>query len=289
MTRKSQKQIIPLLRESVNFFVANPIILFPFITTAFIQLFILEIIYFAPRFPLVHFFGPLIHRMEGEAYLHYPQHLLILPKWFQTAQYFLFIFVSSFLIAVAIEIIKNINNNKKVTFPNALRAVLPQYVHICLAAILTFFVFYALSKLQGLIMGRALQIRSDAGIFYMVKAIVLSGAPYFNLLIGTFTTAVFAFVLPIIVIERKKILQAITLNFKYLWGSFWFIFFVILIPMLFYVPILLLQGNLSSIASRTFEEIRLLSPAISIVVLTLIDAAVYTAITAYFLLKKESA
>ena len=137
-------------------------------------------------------------------------------------------------------------------------------------------------------MGRAMQIRSDAGIFYVVKAGILYGAPYFNLLIGTFATAVFAFVLPIIVIERKKILQAVTLNFKYLWGSFWFIFFVVLIPMLLYVPILLLQGNLSSIASRTLEGIRLLSPAISIVVLTLIDATVYTAITAYFLFKKES-
>ena len=205
-----------------------------------------------------------------------------------TRSIFPFIFVSSFLIAVAIEIIKNINNNKKVTFPNALRTMLPQYVHICLAAILTFLVFYALSKLQGLIMGRAMQIRSDAGIFYVVKAGILYGAPYFNLLIGTFATAVFAFVLPIIVIERKKILQAVTLNFKYLWGSFWFIFFVVLIPMLLYVPILLLQGNLSSIASRTLEGIRLLSPAISIVVLTLIDATVYTAITAYFLFKKES-
>ncbi len=289
MAPKFQKQIVPLLRESINAFIANPLILFPFITTAFIQLFILEIIYFTSRFPLVHFFGPVIRRMEGEAYLHYPQHLLILPKWFQTAQYFLFIFVSSFLIAVAIEIIKNINNNKKVTFSNALRATLPQYVHICLTAILTFLVFYALSKLQGSAMSRALQIRSDTGIFYALKAVVLYGAPYFNLLIGTFATAIFAFVLPIIVIERKKILPAIILNFKYLWGSFWFIFLVVLIPMLFYVPMLLLQSNLSSIASQTFEGVRLLAPAISIVVLTFIDATVYTAITTYFLLKKESA
>src|SRR3989338_3292242 len=204
MAQKFQKKIIPLLRESVNSFVANPIILFPFVTTAFIQLFILEIIYFAPRFPLVYFFGPIIRRMAGEAYLHYPQHLSLIPKCFQMAQYFLFIFVSSFLIAVAIEIIKNINNNKKATFPNALRAMLPQYVHICLAAILTFFVFYALSKLQGLIIGRALQIRSDAGIFHIVKMVIFYGAPYFNLLIGIFATAVFAFVLPLIVIERKK-------------------------------------------------------------------------------------
>ncbi len=289
MTQKPHKQLVPLLKEAVNSFVSNPIILFPFVTTAFIQLFVLEIIYFSPRFPLVYFFGPIIRRMEGEAYLHYPQHLFILPKWFQITQYFLFIFISSFLISVAIEIIKNINSNKKTTFPNALRAMLPQYVHVCIAAIVTFSAFFILSKLQGLIVGRALQIRSEAGIFYLIKATVIYGAPYFNILIGTFVTAVFAFVLPIIVIERKKVFQAIALNFKYLKGSFWFIFFIVLVPMLFYVPVLLLQSNLSSIASLTFEGIRLLSPASSIVVLALVDATVYTAITTHFLWKKETA
>ena len=288
MSQKSHKQLIPLLKEAVNSFVANPIILFPFVTTAFIQLLVLEIIYFSPRFPLVNFFGPLIRR-EGEAFLHYPQHLLILPQWFQIAQYFIFIFISSFLIAVAIEIIKNINSNKKTTFPGALRAILPQYVHVCLAAIITFLAFYILSKLQGLLIGRAMHIRSGTGIFYIIKTAVLYGAPYLNLLIGTLITTIFAFVLPIIVIERKKVFQAIALNFKYLRGSFWFIFFIVLIPMLFYVPVLLLQGNLSSIANLTFEGVRLVSPAISIIVLTMVDATVYTAITAYFLLKKEAA
>lgn len=288
MTPKAHKQVIPLLKEAVNSFVTHPIILFPFVTTAFIQLLVLEIIYFAPRFPLVYFFGPVIRRMAGETYLHYPQHLFLLPKWFQVAQYFLFIFVSSFLIAVAIEIIKDINSNKKTAFPGALRAMLPQYVHVCLAAILTFCVFYALSKLHGLAIVRALQIRSETGVFYLIKATVLYGAPYLNLLIGTLVTAVFAFVLPIIVIERKKVFQAIALNFKYLHGSFWFIFLAVLIPMLFYVPVMLLQGNLSSIANLTFEGIRLISPAISIIVLTLIDATVYTAITTHFLWKKET-
>ncbi len=288
MSQKSHKQLIPLLKEAVNSFVANPIILFPFVTTAFIQLLVLEIIYFSPRFPLVNFFGPLIRR-EGEAFLHYPQHLLILPQWFQIAQYFIFIFISSFLIAVAIEIIKNINSNKKTTFPGALRAILPQYVHVCLAAIITFLAFYILSKLQGLLIGRAMHIRSGTGIFYIIKTAVLYGAPYLNLLIGTLITTIFAFVLPIIVIERKKVFQAIALNFKYLRGSFWFIFFIVLIPMLFYVPVLLLQGNLSSIANLTFEGVRLVSPAISIIVLTMVDATVYTAITTHFLWKKETA
>ncbi len=289
MARKFQKQIIPLLRESVNSLVANPIILLPFMTVAFFQMLLLEIIYFSSQFPLVHFFGPIIRRTVGETYLHYPKHLLLLPQWFQITQYFLFIFVSSFLIAVAIEIIKNINNNGKITFPKALRTVFPQYIHICLAAILTFFIFYVLAKLHGLILAKAVQISSTTGIFHVIKTIVLSARPYSNLLIGTLVTTLFAFVLPIIVIERQKVIQAVILNFKYLWGSFWFLFLIILIPMLCYVPVLLLQDNLSTIASGTFQEVRLLSPVISVVVMTLIDAMVYTAITIYFLFKRESA
>lgn len=292
MSQKPQKQIIPLLKESVNSLIANPIILFPFITTAFIQLLILEIIYFSARFPLVYFFGPMIRKLNGELsgeiYLHYPQHLLILPKWFQITQYFIFIFVSSFLTAVAIDIIKNINNNKKATFPGALRDMLPRYVHICIAAFISFFLFFGISKMHELIIAKAMHIRSETGIFYLIKAIVLYGAPYFGLLTGIFVTALFAFVLPIIVIKQKKVFSAIILNFKYLWGSFWFVFFIVLIPMLFYVPVLLVQNNLSSVANFTFEGVRMISLVLGVFVMALIDATVYTAITTHYLMMKEN-
>jgi len=77
---------IRLLRESVNSYIANPIILIPFLTIAFIQLFILEILYFAPRYPLRVFFGPIIERFWGEGFLHYPFYLTVIPKIFQLIQ-----------------------------------------------------------------------------------------------------------------------------------------------------------------------------------------------------------
>ncbi|MBI5150115.1 MAG: hypothetical protein HZA28_05005 [Candidatus Omnitrophica bacterium] len=288
MDKKSSKQIGKILKESVNAFVANPVILFPFITTAFIQLLVLEVLYFSAQFPLVYFFGPVISRFYGETYLHYPQHLLILPQWLQTSQYLIFIFINGFLIAVAIEIIKNINLGKKTSFPDALRVTLPQYVHVCIAAILSFVLYFGLANLHGAVIARALHIRSQGGVFYWIKAAVVYSAPYINLLIGVLVTAIFAFVLPIIVIERKKVFAAIIENFKHMKSSFGFIFPIVLVPTLFYIPILLLQTNLSAVASLTFEGIRLLCLVLGIFVMALIDATVYTAVTTHYLLKKEN-
>lgn len=286
--KNTNKQLIPLLRESINSYIANPIILLPFVTIAFIQLLILEIIYFAPQFPLVKFFGPLIQKLEGEAFLHYPQNLIILPKWFQTAQFFIYIFISSFFIGMAIAIIANINNNKKSSFGAATRQALPQYVHLVLAAIMTFVVFYLLSSAYSMVIRRALQIQSKTGIFHILKATVIYGAPYFNLLIGVLVTAIFAFLFPIIIIEKKKILSALILNFKSLWKSFWFLFFVVLIPTLFYVPVILLRNNLGAVIHLTFEGMRMIVLILSTLVMLFIDATVYTAITTHYLLKKEN-
>jgi len=286
--KKTDKQLVPLLRESVNTYVSNPVILIPFLTVAFVQLLILEIIYFSPRFPLVKFFGPLIQRLEGEAFLHYPQNFIILPKWFQTAQYFIYVFIGSFLIAVAIALIAQINNSRKPAFGSALRETLSQYVHIVLAAALAFVSFFTMAKGYGLLIDRALLIRSESGIFYILKAVILHGAPYFNLLIGVLVTAIFAFLYPIIVIDRKKIFSALVLNFRHLFKSFWFICFTVMIPTLFYVPVLLLRNNLGFIQNITFEGIQVGMIILSIVVMMFIDATVYTAVTTYYLLKKET-
>jgi hypothetical protein len=282
-----KKQIIPLLRESLNVYITNPLILFPFVTIAFVQLLALEVLYFAPRFPLVKFFGPLIQKLEGEAYLHYPQSFIILPKWFQIAQYFIYVLIGSLLTATAVTIISDINNQKKTAFGSALRRTLPQYVHLIIAALITFFVYQGLSGLYGLCIRRALQIRSETGIFHFIKATVLYGSPYFNLLIGVLVTTIFAFVFPLIIIDKKKVFSAILLNFRHLWGSFWFIFLVAFIPTLLYVPVLLLRDNLGIVVNLTFEGMRLLLIVSSVLIMIVIDATIYTAITTYYLLKKE--
>ncbi|MCK5014298.1 MAG: hypothetical protein KAS66_10800 [Candidatus Omnitrophica bacterium] len=285
--KKVPKELVGLLRGAINTFTTHPIILVPFVTIAFVQVFVLEILYFVPRFPLSDFFNPIIRTLWGEEFIHYPSNFIILPKLFQYAQIPLYIFVSSFFIAVAIAIIAAINDGRKVRFLSACRDVFSQYVHIFVGALISFCMFYGLHKVYGLMIVRALAISSTEGIFFIIKTVVIKGAPHFNLLIGVFVTTVFAFVFPLIAIEKKKIFPAIGLNFKHLWGSFWFVAVLVFLPTVFYLPVLLLRGNIGGIAQTTFPEARVLVIIVSILVTVFIDATVYTAITMYYLLKKE--
>ncbi len=286
--RKTSKNLVPLLRGAVNTFIAHPVILFPFVVIAFIQLLVLEILCFASRFPLGGFFNPIVRTLWGEEFTHYPNNFIVLPKLFQYAQMPIYVLISSFLIAVAIASIAAVNDNRTVKFLLVCRKVLAQYVHIFVAALLSFCVFYLFHRLYGLVIQRAWEISSTQGPFFIIKTVVIQATPYVNLLIGVLITAIFAFVFPIIVIEKKSIFPAIGLNFKHLWGSFWYVFLIVLIPTVFYLPALLLRSNIAGIAQTTFPEIRALALVVSVLVTMFIDAAVYTAVTTYYLLKKEN-
>lgn len=285
--RKIPKDLVALLNGAISTFIAHPIILFPFVIIAFLQLFILETLYFAQRFPLAVFFNPIVRTLWGEEFIRYPNNFLILPKLFQYAQVPLYIFVSSFLITVAIAIIAAINDDRKVRFLSACREMFSQYVHIFVGALILFSTFYGLHRVYGLLIARALEITSTEGVFFIIKTVVMKGAPYFNLLIGVFVTTVFAFVFPLIAIEKKKIFPAIGSNFKFLWGSFWFVTALVTVPTVCYFPVLLLRSNIAGIAQTTFPEARVLVLMVGVFVTMFIDATVYTAITTYYLLKKE--
>ena len=282
----SDKKIIPLLRSTMVALVEHKIILFPFCIIAFLQLFILEILYFAPRYPLNLFFGPLIRRLWSENFLHYPLNLLLLPKLFQSIQIPLYIFVSSFLIAVAISIIASVNSDKKVQFQKAVKENLWAYVHVVIASTIIFAVVLGLFKVYGLVFNRALLIAAQSGVKFWIKQVIILGAPVINLLISIFVTVLFAYVLPIIVIERKKIFAALILNFQVLWKSFWFTFAVVLIPSLLYLPILLLRSTTP--LGNVLPDLRVILIVLSVIVMVGVDAIVYSALTTLYLLRKES-
>ena len=105
---------VSLLKAAFNTLVANPIILYPFFVLGFIQFLLLEIIYFAPRYPLSGLFGPIIVKTAGPAFLHYPYNYLLLSKWFHGLEGFIAIFISCIFYGAAVLIISLIDNRKPV-------------------------------------------------------------------------------------------------------------------------------------------------------------------------------
>ncbi len=281
------KQLFPLLKTSIDTFASHPIILYPLCVTVFIQLLVLEILYFSPRFPLVVFFGPVI-RHWGDAYLHYPLNFVLLPKLFYYAQTFIFIFIGSFLNAVTILLIAAVNNDRKLSIGAAIKECLPSYVHIFIAAVMYFCFFMGFISVYHWSVQKFLSLGFLAGMLPILQKIIVSSEPYVNLFLGVCVMTLFVFVIPVIVIEKKKVTTALIENLKILWRSSWFMFLVVLIPTLLYVPILLLSGGVSTIGDNFSASIYLIVIALSVVVTLFIDATVFTATTTFYLLKKEN-
>ncbi len=286
---KKTRQPFALLKTSVNTLFSHSAILFPYIIIMFVELLIFEILLFAPRYPLVKFFGPIISRLEGAVFLHYPFSYYILAKWFQNnvLQSFLFMIFNSVFIGTSIAIINAINGNQPAIFKAAFKRAASFYVHLFLGASLPVATMLGLSYLHQLVIARALIIRSTTGMYFIIKQSVLISAPYMNLLLAVFSATLFIYVFPAIIVDKKKFFPALAANFKTLWKSFWFTFFMLLLPALLYLPMIVLQSASNLFKENVYPELFGALAVIAVLLSVFIDAIHYTTMTTYYLLKKE--
>ncbi len=286
--KTSEIQVFSLIRTSIVAIFEHPIILYPLCIGVFFQLLALEILYFSPRFPLNTFFGPLIRRLWGEIYLHYPANFMLLPKLFYYAQCFLYLFIGCVLNAMAISMIAAVNSDKKTTLKTAVRECFPRYFHIFLASFISFGFYWFLTKGYNFLLQWVVAFNVAGKKWLFVKKLFVYSEPYLSLFLGVLATSLFVFVIPAIVVDKKKVLGALKANFQLLFKSFWFVFAVIFLVTLIYVPVLLLRSNITLISDNTTPIIQLIMILISVLVTLAIDATVFTSTTTYYLLKKEN-
>jgi len=290
MTQMStRRNPIALLRTSLATLLSNPPVILPFICIAFIQLFIFEVLMFSTRYPLNIFFGPIIRRIEGEIFLHYPFNYIVLIKWWQNSflQSAFFVLISSVFLGAAVAAIDTINNNRTVNYNAVFRRSLSAYIHLILASALSVGTMFLVSALHGLVVGRALMIRSTEGMYFILKQLVVISAPYVNLLVAVVITTLFIYLIPAIIIDKKKIGGALVANFAMLRKSFGFTFMVVFLSALLYVPAILLKTFSPTIQKSILPEFWTIIPVLSVLISLFIDAIQYTALTTYYLLKKE--
>jgi len=283
------KSPFTVLRLGVSLFkLEHQQIFYPFITIVFINFLVLEILYFSPRYPLSVFFAPIISHIWGEGYLRYPMDLVLLPKLFYYVQVLILLFLSSFLIALIVDMVNAINNEEQVNFKVSFKRSLSGYVYIAAYSFLSLLLFKLFDKGYGLLLNRAFKIHSTAGIYFWIKKFVFYFTPYAQFIYGIFVTAFLIYIPILIILEKKKFLGALIGNFKVLFGSFWLTFALVLVPTLFYLPILLMHSNITSLAEMTSPEIQVVVLALNVFVTTGISIFVIAAATTYYLYKKEN-
>ena len=285
-----ERKPLALLKMALAILFSNPPIVLPFLCIAFVQLFIFEILLFAGRNPLRVFMGPIIQRMEGDIFLHYPFNYLLLIKWWQNSflQSAIYIFIGSFFLGCAVAAIEAVNSNRSSNFTALLKKTLNSYVHLFAAAVITVSSMFFFSFLHGLVIGRALAIRSESGLLLWIKQAVLLSAPFVNLFIAALVTVLFIYVIPGIVLDGRKIWGALANNFRMLAKSAGITFGVVLLSALLYIPAVVLKLFSPAYQKAVAPELWPIVPLLGVFLSLFIDALQYTAITTYYLLMKET-
>jgi hypothetical protein len=281
-------QPLILLKTTIQNIQQNPIILYPTVVLALAQFLVLEILYFAPRYPLSKFFGPLISHVWSEDFLHYPMDLILLPKLFYYAQILVYIFGGTFLLAMTAYVVATLNNNHRANLKTAFRESSRLYVHILCSSVISLILFQIFSTAYSMFVSAALKVKTSNLAVAAIQKIFLLATPYIQFLIGILVTTLFIYVLPIIIIEKKKILTAIMMNLNVLFKSFRTSFLVVLIPTLFYLPVLVARNNIESLANATLPEIQIFVIVLGVVVTMAIDLVVLTTVTTHYLFLKEN-
>ena len=141
--------------------------------------------------------------------------------------------------------------------------------------------------MYGLLINQALKIHSTQGILFWIKKTVILGFSPVQFISNIFITALLVYVIPIIILEQKKIFKALVDNFKILSGSFWSTIIIVCVPMVFYIPVLIIRNNTGFLIKMTSPEIQIFIIALGIMVTAGINTFVLMAATTYYLYKKE--
>lgn len=276
-------------QATFNSFKKYPQLFFPFLIFTALELIALLILYFAPQMPLVKIFGPPIRTFWGERFLHYPLNFFLLPKLLSLARMGLTIFFGSLLTAMAVAMVDEVYNKKTPKLGSAFRAAFKKYVYLFVVVALFTLLFYFLNKLilKGL-------------IYYFVRAghprLLFWEARFWlgpflltlNFLLAIFIQSAFIYAIPLLIIEKEKLMPSIRKSFVLFKNLFIPTLLLVTLPMLLYVPVVVLQQKSGFLIERVFPESILLVLILDTVVTALvIDPLITVSATVLFLLSRE--
>ena len=260
-----------------------PRILFPLSIVAFLEGLWLELLYFAPRPPLKEFLLPPIKRFFGEAILHYPAFLFLLPRLFGYGQILIYIFIGGILTSVAMVMAASASENRSLRFSEAFKRVKKRIFSLILASFL-------IVILLGIVTGREIALFKmgfdfvGKGLLLKILQLLWRVTPYLNFLIAIAIQALVAFIFPYLVLENKKFFPAVGKSFVLGGRHFKRVFLLLLLPMFCYGPLWVLKGNPAFLVKQTlYPEVIGWILGAGIAATVLVDTFVAVIVTLFFL------
>ncbi|MFC1709813.1 hypothetical protein ACFL2J_07160 [Candidatus Omnitrophota bacterium] len=274
--------------NSLKTFKKSSSIFIPFIIFALFEFATLAVIYFIPRNPLRPILGPPISTFWGEKFLHFPTNFTLYPKLLWISKMGLTIFLGSLLTGMAVCLVINIYNKKKISLGAAFRVALKKYISLFIVVLIFTILFYALNKVLFINLVKYFKAGHNSLLFMEPDLWLGPILIVLNFMLAILVQSAFVYTIPILINETanpaKAILRSIILFFK----SFFPTIFLVGIPMLIYIPKVILDLNSASLMYRFFPEVVIGFSVLGIVLSTLImDPIITVCATVLYLKKRE--
>ncbi len=267
----------------------NKLLFIPFIIFSILELLALIFIYISPRMPFVIVLGPPIKAFFGERFLHYPMNFVLIPKLASNIRTILSILVGSYLSAVAVQVISNLYEKKTVRMINVFKASFKKYAAFFLVVFIITILFQGALQLPSVGL-RKYFLTGHKTLLFLKPSMwfgpLLTGISF---VISVLIQACFAYVIPVLVIEKVNPFKALLGSCGLFFKSFFPTIMLVGIPMLAYVPIIILQYNTLFIINKFYPELVLFVAFLNVLITSLfVDVLITVSTTLYYLKKKDS-
>jgi hypothetical protein len=263
-----------------------PAILLPFIIFILFEFLALTVIYLAPRMPLRTVLGPAIRTFYGERFLHYPHNFLLLPTLYGLSKIVLIVVLGSLLTGTAVALVTQAYQNKLPKLAVAFKTALKKYILLFIVVFIICALFYFFTGQFTVLFFKALrrcQFLYTRLIPWRLPITIIINFSYALLIQSAFIYAI-----PAIMIDNQKSFGAIGKSFIFFKKFFFTTLILIGLPMLMYLPIIILHQNTIYLIDKLFPEFILLVVILGIILNSLIIDSIVTISTTYlYLMRKD--
>lgn len=230
--------VIKIWKETFNLLRERPKIILPFLVLGIVNALLLYLLYLTPQRPVAYVLAPLVRTFLGEKFLHYPFNLFILPKLFYYGQLLVYAFVGMLMTAVGVGMVGDAFQGKGSSFLINFIRSFKRYFALLGVWILTFGVTVLFLQ-----------------IFPKQDKFMNLGIVSASFLLSIFVQILFIYTIPLIIIERRKFFAALKNNFIFLIKVFIPTVLLIILPSLFYLPVLIIKDKMGFLTKQFFPEI----------------------------------
>ena len=250
----------------------------PFLIYAIVQILLLYSLSNFSQKPFSNLLVPIIQKTFGDPALHYPNFYVILTSMFSQINIILSGSVGIIFVGMATHLFALNFKDRKTNLGEAFKSTITNYVVLFLIWVFVTALTFLMIMGLPVILKKFFQPDYFLGrIFDMV-----------GLLFGIIVTSMFCYTTVLVVVERKKLLKALSNAFSIFFTNAGTSFFLIAIPTVFYFPISYLSRRIDIIFSKYSPETIVTILAIGIFVTFITSYFQVGSITRFYLFLNET-